>query len=60
MEEWKNGRVEGWKSQFLIRVFLAVVDLEGCGPPQPLLRDRFGPKASMRSLYSYSVLLFSN
>src|ERR1700751_1085983 len=33
MEEWKGGRVEGWK--VLDKALMAVPDLEGCAPSQP-------------------------
>jgi hypothetical protein len=32
MEEWKNGRVEGWKPS--IKHLMVIIDLEGCSPLQ--------------------------
>ena len=38
MEEWRNGRLEGWecgRPSMPIKTLKAIIDLEGCGPSQP-------------------------
>ena len=41
MEDWKDGRVEGWRDP--IKALMTFIDLEGCGPSQPRYMTRALP-----------------